>query len=210
MARRRDSKGRFLPKRGRSSSGPSKAKLRRHAKNMPRDSKGRFLPKGRRSRSRSSSRRSYRRNPAMPPVVDMLWGGTIEAGQILVGKAAARSVPDMAGLPKEGNVGLAVQAAMAVGLGWAADMFLSPNAARAILAGGLTAPLETLIVAYQVPWLSTALSPTTANAEVQAYVQRGVSSYVPASAQPQAAAMQGYVPRSGSRYEASSGAMGYA
>lgn len=97
--------------------------------------------------------------------------GAIEAGQILVGKAVVRSVPDLAGLPKEGNVGLAVQAVTALVAGWAAEMFLSREASRAILAGGLTAPLETVIVAYQVPWLSGALSPVSATATLGAYVR---------------------------------------
>lgn len=97
--------------------------------------------------------------------------GAVEAGQILVGKAVVRSVPDLAGLPKEGNVGLAVQAAVALGAGFVAEMFLSREAARAILAGGLTAPLETAIVAYRVPWLSGALSPVSQNANLGAYVR---------------------------------------
>lgn len=99
--------------------------------------------------------------------------GAIEAGQILVGKAVVRSVPDLAGLPKEGNVGLAVQAATALFAGFVSEMFLSKEASRAILAGGLTAPLETVIVAYQVPWLSGALSPVTQSATLGAYVRGG-------------------------------------
>lgn len=152
----------------------------------PRDSKGRFVSKNKSSRSRSSkknlpprdprtgrfvSKRSYRMNPVGGDVVGMLMGGTVAAGQVLVGKAAARSIPDLAGLPKEGNTGLAIQAAVAVGLGWVADQFLSPQAAREILAGGLTAPLETMIVAFNVPWFSQALSPVTAGEDLGAYVR---------------------------------------
>lgn len=102
-----------------------------------------------------------------------LTSGAIEAGQVLVGKAMVRSVPDLAGLPKEGNVGLAVQAAVALVAGVLADMFLSKDASRAILAGGLTAPLETVIVAYKVPWLSGALSPVSQTATLSAYVVGG-------------------------------------
>jgi len=115
-------------------------------------------------------RTTYRRNPAKPDIMGMFMGGTTTAAQVLVGKAAARSVPDLMSLPKEGNTGLAVQAAVAVAIGYLADMFLPRDASAAILAGGLTAPLETLIVANKVPWLSDALSPTTAQAEVGAYV----------------------------------------
>lgn len=171
MARKRDSKGRFVATNRRSRS-------RSRRKTPPRDSKGRFVSRG---RSRSRSRRSYRRNPVTGDVLGMLTGGVTEAGQVLIGKAAARSIPDLAGLPKQGNVGLAIQAAVALGVGWLADRFVSKDAARALLAGGLTAPMETLIVAYNVPWLASALSPTTAQAEVGAYVRRGggVGAYVP-------------------------------
>lgn len=218
MARRlppRDSKGRFK-KRGRSRSRSRKRRRRARRNLPPRDSMGRFVATrgGRRRRRRSRSRRSYRRNPAMPDVFGLLMDGTIQAGQVLVGKAATRSVPDLFQLPKQGNVGLAVQGAVAVGLGWVADMFLSKDAARAILAGGLTAPMETMIVAYQVPWLSTALAPTTANGNLQAYVRRravpsggdGVAAYVPR--QP-ATGMGAYVRGSGGRPMVSSGTMGY-
>ncbi len=102
-----------------------------------------------------------------------LTDGAIEAGQVLIGKAIARSVPDLAGLPKEGNIGLAVQAGVALTSGYVAEMFLSKSAARAILAGGLTAPLETVIVAYRVPWLSQALSPVSATNNLGAYVRGG-------------------------------------
>lgn len=156
--------------------------------------KGQFKPKSARSsssrkRKAPAKRRTARRNPGRtvarkrsaprrnPPkilggnIVGNLMDAGIEAGQILVGKAAARSIPDLAGLPKQGNVGLAIQTAVALATGWAASMFMSPNAARAITAGGLTAPLETLVVAYRIPWLSEALAPVTANAELGAYVQ---------------------------------------
>lgn len=148
---KRDSKGRFVGKKGSS----------RKRRNLPpRDSKGRFV-----------SRRSYRRNPVGGDIVGMLTEGSIGAVQVLTGKAAARAVPDLVGLPKQGNTGLATQAAVAVGAGFVADMFLSKRAANMILAGGLTAPLETLIVAYSVPFFSEALSPTTANNAVGRYVR---------------------------------------
>lgn len=94
----------------------------------------------------------------------------MEATQVLVGKAATRSIVDLTGLPKQGNAGLATQVGVALALGFVADMFMSAAGARAILAGGLTAPIETMIVAWDVPWLATALSPTTANADLGAYV----------------------------------------
>ena len=143
--------------------------------------RGQFKPKAKRKNParraapraaaprRAAPRRNAPRRPKMPDLVGMLMDGTVNAGQVLVGKAAARSVPDLMGLPKEGNTGLAIQAAVAVGIGFVADMFLSRQAAAAILAGGLTAPLETFLVAQDVPWIGEALSPVTAAAEVGSY-----------------------------------------
>jgi hypothetical protein len=111
--------------------------------------------------------------PGPRQILRTLTDGAVEAGQVLVGKAIVRSVPDLAGLPKEGNVGLAVQTAVALVAGILADMFLSKDASRAILAGGMTAPLESVIVAYRVPWLSGALSPVTQTAALSSYVRGG-------------------------------------
>lgn len=107
--------------------------------------------------------------------------GGIGAVQVLTGKAAARAVPDLMGLPKEGNVGLAIQAGVALAAGWVADMMLSPKAAEMILVGGLTAPTETLIVAFNVPFFSEALSPTTAANDVGRYVRRNPGRTVPSN-----------------------------
>jgi hypothetical protein len=100
----------------------------------------------------------------------------VEAVQILIGKAAARSLPDLVGAPKQGNIGLAVQAATALVTGYVAGMFLPQNAARAMMAGGLTAPLETLIVSYNVPWLGRALSPVSTATAVGAYAGAQIDS----------------------------------
>lgn len=152
--------------------------------------KGQFKPKAkRRSTRRSSSRRktparktrrSYRRNPARPDIVQTLMNGTVTASQVLVGKAAARAVPDVLKLPKGGNAGLAVQVATALALGYVSAMFFKKDTAAAILAGGLTAPVETLILAADVPYLSEYLSPEAEAAAVAGYVQprRPLSGYV--------------------------------
>jgi len=131
-------------------------------KKLPaRDSRGRFK-KG--SRSSRSSRSRTRRNPGRmkknpPDIMGMAVGGATTATQVLLGKAATRSVPELANLPRSGNTGLAVQALVAIALGYISAEFLSREAAAAILAGGLTAPLEDFIVAQNVPWLSEALGP---------------------------------------------------
>lgn len=139
-------------------------------------------------RKSPTKRKAARRNPPRKRRVDivgsLIEGGT-EAAQILIGKAAVRSIPDLIGAPKQGNVGLAVQAGAALVTGYVAGMFLSENAARAMMAGGLTAPLETLIVSYRVPWLSNALSPMTAQAEVGAYARGRLGAYPRPQARPQ-------------------------
>lgn len=194
-ARRRYPKGH--PKAGKFMSDRAIAASRSARKRTRKNpSRKRAAPKRRASSSRKRS--PARRNPGRttrarrnPPrrvdIVGSLTDGSIEAVQILIGKAAARSIPDLIGAPKQGNVGLAVQAATALAVGYVSGMFLSENAARAMMAGGLTAPIETLIVTYNVPWLSRALSPVTAANSVGAYAgRRSIGS---------GATMSGYVKR---------------
>lgn len=125
------------------------------------------------SRRRRSSTR--RRNPA---VLNMLKQGLGDAAGVVAGKALARMLPTMIPqLPKVGPVGLAVQAAGAVLIGFAADALKLPrDFARALLAGGLSAPLETAAVAYRVPILGPALDPVAQTAAVIA-ASGGVSGY---------------------------------
>lgn len=164
--RKRDSKGRFLKGRATSRRKPTRRKaVARRRTSAPR---------------RQVTRRAYRRNPARPDVVKMLTRGTLTATQVLVGKAATRAVPDLMNLPKAGNAGLAVQVATALALGYVSEMFFSKTTAAAILAGGLTAPVETLIQAANIPYLSGYLSPGADAAAIQGYVQSpGLAGYVP-------------------------------
>lgn len=165
------------------------AAKRRHYKSGPK--KGQFMPG--KARKRTSTKRKapakLRRNPTAnmpakprrrnPPrmgkfsvqkITRDLAQGAGDAALILIGKAGTRVIPSMLpNLPKEGNVGLAVQALTAVVLGMLAGMVVKPAQAKMILAGGLTAPVETLVVAMDVPFLAEALSPTTAAQEVGAY-----------------------------------------
>lgn len=120
----------------------------------PRDSKGRFTSRGR-SRSRSRSR-SYRKNP--PDMVGKLTSGAMGAAQALVGKTAVRVVPGMLGFQKAGNVGMAIQVALALALGWAGDEFVSDELGHYLLIGGLMGPMEQLAVNLQIPMVSDALS----------------------------------------------------
>ena len=170
-------KGQFMSKRARS----AKRKRRRNPgrtvakRNAPRKRKRAASSRRPRARKRAAPRRNrYARNPrrGRMPIVRVFTDGLVEAGQILVGKAAVRTIPDLIpNVSKEGNMGIAIQAGTALVIGWVADMFLSKSAARAMTAGALTAPLETLIVAYKVPWISSALAPVSAQTSLQAYVR---------------------------------------
>jgi hypothetical protein len=200
-------KGQFMSDRAIAASKGGRKRTRRKATTRRNPGRSVAVRKNAPARKRRSPAKVARRRPARrnPPkrrldILGSLMGGGIEAVQILVGKAAARSIPDLIRAPKEGNVGLAVQAATALVVGWGASMFLSPNAARAMLAGGLTAPIETLVVAYNVPWLSNALAPVTAANNVGAYARGrigngGMSGYVRArpSIQIQERGLGGYV-----------------
>jgi hypothetical protein len=94
----------------------------------------------------------------------------MDAALILVGKAGARTIPSMLpNLPKEGNIGLAVQALVAVAIGLLADQVLPSGQAKMVMAGGLTAPVETLVVSFNVPFLADALAPVTASEQLSAY-----------------------------------------
>lgn len=195
MARKRarDSKGRFISKsRARS----KRSRKRSYKRNLPpRDSKGRFT-------SRGGGRRSYRRNPPGGDLVGKATQGAMDAGAVLVGKAATRSIPQLLSLPQTGNTGLAVQAATAVAAGWAADRFVGPDVGRFVLAGGLTAPMESLIIRFNVPWLSTALA---GGGSVGRYVSPGsVRGYVPGAHRNGMNGVAGYV-SPGSRSGAGAG-----
>ena len=150
----------------------------------------RRAPRKTAARKTTTRRRTYRSNPRRPDLVKMFTNGTMTAAQVLVGKAAARSIPDLTGLPKQGNTGLAIQAGVAVALGYVADMFTTPSTAAAILAGGLPAPLETFLVAQNVPWIGEALSPVTQQAEVENLT--GMGRYPGVSSYPRPALVAGY------------------
>lgn len=179
---------------------------RRHYKSGPK--KGQFMP-GKARKASSSTKKRRRRNPAPamttsprkrnPPrkrltarsAIRGATEGAVDAFLVLTGKAATRSIPLLANLPKEGNIGLAVQALTAIVVGMVAQQFLKPAQAKMLTAGGLTAPLETLIVSYNVPFLAPALQPVEADAQLSAYlggyvqpvydpvgVEEGVGGYV--------------------------------
>lgn len=105
-------------------------------------------------------KRTYRRNQPrqLRGIVRQLTEGAVGAFQVLSGKALARVVPEMVGMPKEGPTGLAIQGAVAIFAGMMARQFFGAEAGKMVLAGALTAPVETLIVAANIPVISPALS----------------------------------------------------
>lgn len=155
----RDSKGRFVRKAGRSRSNPSKSRKRaRRAKRQPRDRYGRFVSKGGgRGRARSNPGR-YASNPIGEDLMGSIAGGAMDAVQLTLGKAATRALPPLLNLPEGGNVGLAIHAATAVGIGFVASEFVDRRLGEMMLAGGLQGVVEDLVVGYDVPFLAGALS----------------------------------------------------
>lgn len=170
-------KGQFMSRRARSAK--KRKRPRRNIgrtvarRNQPARKAARRRPAARARRPAARARPAYRPNPRRPDIIRTLIDSTVEAGQVLIGKAAVRTVPDLVGFPASGNTGIAIQAGTALVIGFVADMFLRPATVRALTAGALTAPLETLIVANDVPWLARALSPVTAQNQLGAYVQWG-------------------------------------
>lgn len=73
-------------------------------------------------------------------------------------------------------MGLAIQGGLALMIGLFGSRFLPRNAGKMLMAGALSAPVETAIVSWDVPFLADALSPATAAAQVGAYY--GMNAYV--------------------------------
>lgn len=182
------SRRRAAPKRKRARSRAVVAVSRPRKSASPK--RRRALPRQAAPRARSRARR---RNPprfSVRAITKQLTDGAMDATLVLAGKAATRTIPLAANLPKDGNIGLAVQALTAVVVGMIAQRVLSPSRARMVVAGGLSAPLETLVVSYNVPFLAPALSPTEGDAQIGAY---GMGGYVAAPIGPGANGVGGYV-----------------
>ena len=123
-------------------------------------------PRVRRRRSaarRPSHRRRYRQNPAglggimRYLSVNNLMSGVIDAGEVLGGKIVVRTLPGLVGLPTTDMLGLSVQALTAILAGGVAHTFVNPNAGKMVLAGGLAAPLETILKGLNIPFISANL-----------------------------------------------------
>lgn len=124
-------------------------------------------------------------------IMRQLTTGLKDAAGIIVGEAGARTLPVLLKLPQQGALGLGVQAASGIVLGYVADRFLGRDFGRMVLAGALAAPLKTMIVAHKVPFFSTALSPATSAQGMGAY--KGLRAYVAPRALPARTGMGAYV-----------------
>lgn len=108
-------------------------------------------------------KKGYHRNPpmSMRGFMPMLMEGAIDAGEVVVGKAAARLVPSLFGFGKGTMMNMTIQAITAIGMGYIGHSFVSRNAGKMLLAGGLASPLEDIIKAANVPLISAALGEET-------------------------------------------------
>ena len=192
VARARDKRGRFkkAPKRKpspkpkaarRSKSNPQRRKTVAR-KTPPRHKsgpkKGQFKKagggggkrRGSAARRNPPARRGVRQRRSAKGIVANLTDGAIGAAQVLTGKAVVRMGADLlpANLRAGQMMGPAVQVALAILIGTLAENFVSKKTAHMLLVGGFVAPVEELIVAANVPFLSPALS---AYPQLRAYPQ---------------------------------------
>lgn len=150
--------------------GSTVAKRKRSRKRVTKNRRPRAVvrinaPVRRRRRTRTNPpthRRRYRRNPGLGGImrylsVNNLMSGVIDAGEVLGGKIIVRTVPGLVGLPTTDMLGLTVQALTAVLAGGVAHTFINTNAGKMVLAGGLAAPLETLLKGLNIPFISANL-----------------------------------------------------
>lgn len=105
-------------------------------------------------------RRSFRRSARKMSraLLPMITQGFKDAAGVVVGKAAARAIPQMVGLAQTGYAGMAIQAIAAIAAGYGANRFIGANFGRMVLAGGLSAPLESLVKSLNIPIISAGLS----------------------------------------------------
>lgn len=121
--------------------------------------------------SRRGRRHSVRRLGNPRGIVSFIMAGAIDATEVVLGKASVRIISGYlpASIPQTGAVGLALQVALAGGVGFAAHKFVSPNAGKMVLAGGLSGVIEGFIKSLNIPILSPALGDGTSYYAVGAY-----------------------------------------
>ena len=101
----------------------------------------------------------YRRsNPpfSVRGIIGQLQQGAIDATFVVGGKAGTRIIAGFIPVERAGAMGLAVQVAAALAVGFLGRQ-ISPNASKMMLAGGLSAPIETFIKSMNIPFISANL-----------------------------------------------------
>lgn len=153
-------------------------KHRRTRPNLPTIRKRSHRRRTHRTVARKTHRRRYRSNPRMPRTamgfVGLITNGVIDAGEVVLGKAGARIVPQTLGIPTTGAMGLGVQVLSAVVIGWLGT-FISSNASKMLLAGGLAAPVEDFLKTLNLPFIGPALGEDVV--EISAYPQGLLGAY---------------------------------
>ena len=141
----------------------AKGKRRRRANPKRRRHAGMFVKRAKNPGKRHRRRRGlFRRNPGGGLVKGLMstgMQGVKDAAGVVVGKAATRAVAGL--IPfgaNTGIVGTLKQVLVAVGVGYGANKVLGREFARMVVAGGIAAPLETLVKSMGIPILSPALS----------------------------------------------------
>lgn len=139
----------------------AKSRKRRRA-NPKRRHRGLFVArKANPGKRRRKARGLFRRNPggAVGSLMGLGKQGLKDAAGVIVGKTATRIVSGL--IPfgaATGIVGTLKQVLVAVGVGYGANRVMGREFARMVVAGGIAAPLETLLKGLNIPVLSPALS----------------------------------------------------
>lgn len=170
-AQRRKGAGKMAKRRSRKklygAAAAAHAKARRRGGSKRRSSRPRAAAR-RRTRSyrrtsaqvarRAGRQLRYRRvNPPGLRIIGQLQQGLVDAGFIVGGKAASRIIAGFIPVGAGGMaVNLAVQAGAALAAGYV-GRFISPNASRMMLAGGLAGVVESFVKSLNIPLVSNAL-----------------------------------------------------
>ena len=127
-------------------------------------------------RARPRRRRTYRRNPGFTPrgIIGQITQGAVDAGWAVGGKAAVRIVRARVG--QEPGTPMAILTELGTGIvgAYALRRFLrSTNGAKMFLAGAFMAPVESVIKAANVPFISPALGDDGTVPYISGYVAPG-------------------------------------
>lgn len=130
-------------------------------------------------------RRTYRRNPKLTVkrLMKTTTDGAINAGLVTVGQLASSTIPakiEAARIadgkpPLDAWLKIGVEAAVAVAVGAVADMTLTARRAEMILAGALSAPLRSAVVALNIPVVSEQLAGVGSYPRARIVARNGVA-----------------------------------